>query len=122
MREKRLIHRINHITFAVSDLKEITSFYENTLGLKKTGDWPNYVVFDVGGLELAFEPGGKKGPKEGAPEIYMVVDDVDEAYAKLKEKGVRFATEPKDQYWGGRTAAFLDPDQNRFILVSSKKQ
>jgi catechol 2,3-dioxygenase-like lactoylglutathione lyase family enzyme len=118
---RRLIKRINHITFAVSDLKETTLFYEKILGLKKTGEWPNYVIFDVGGVDLAFEPGGKKGRKERAPDIFMLVDDVDEAYKKLKEKGAKFATEPKDQYWGGRTAAFLDPDENMFILVHFKK-
>jgi len=116
-----LIKKINHITFAVSDLKETTSFYENILGLKKTGEWPNYVIFDVGGTALAFEPGGKKGPKKDVPDIFMVVDDVDEAYKKLKEKCVKFVTQPKDQYWGGRTATFLDPDENMFILVHFKK-
>ena len=92
---KRLIKRINNITLAVSDLKETTSFYENTLGLKKTGEWSNYVIFDVGGLELAFEAGGKKERKEGAPDIFMLVDDVDEAYKKLRDKGVKFATEQR---------------------------
>ena len=52
----------------------------------------------------------------------MEVDDVDEVYRKLKEKGVKFATEPKDQYWGARTAIFLDPDEYRFILVRLKTQ
>ena len=117
----RLIKRINNITFAVSNLKETVSFYENTLGLKKTAEWNNYVMFDVGGMELAFEPGGKKGRKEGMPDVFMLVDDVDEVYNKLKEKGVKFATEPKDQQWGGRTAAFLDPDENMFVLVHFKK-
>ena len=117
-----MIKRINHITFAVSDLKKTTLFYENSLGLKKTGEWSNYVIFDVGGVELAFEPGGKKGRKEGAPDIFMIVDNVDDAYKKLKEKGVKFASEPKDQYWGGRTATFLDPDENMFILVQTKEE
>ena len=115
-----MIKRINHITFAVSDLKQTTSFYENVLELKKTGEWGNYVIFDVGGVELGFEPGGKKGRKEGMPDIFMLVDDVDAAYKKLKERGVIFLYEPKDQYWGGPTAAFLDPDENTFILVQSK--
>ncbi len=115
-----MIKRINHITFTASDLKEITRFYEDVLGLKKTGEWPNYVIFDVGGVELAFQPGGKKGRKEGAPSIFMIVDDVDDAYKKLREKGVKFVSEPKDQYWGGRTATFLDPDENMFILVQEK--
>lgn len=75
----------------------------------------------MGGIELAFEPGGKKGHKEGMPGVFMLVDDVDEAYKRLRQKGVKFATEPKDQYWGGRTAAFLDPDENKFILVHFKK-
>lgn len=116
-----MIKRINHITFFVSDLKKSVSFYEKILGLKKTGEWSNYAVFDVGGMDLALGPGGKKGRKEGAPDIYMSVDDVDEAYKNLKEKGVKFVTEPKNQYWGGRTATFLDPDDNMFILVSPKK-
>lgn len=112
-----MIKRINHISFAVSDLKEITRFYENVLGLKKTGEWSNYVIFDIGGVDLGFEPGGRKGRKEDAPDIFMLVDNVDDAYKKLKAKGVKFVSEPKDQYWGGRTASFLDPDENVFILV-----
>ena len=116
-----MIKRINNITFAVSDLKQTISFYENILGLKKTAEWTNYATFDVGGTDLAFGTGGRKGRKEGAPDVFMLVDDVDDAYMKLKEKGVKFASEPKDQYWGGRTAALLDPDDNVFILVHFKK-
>jgi len=116
-----MIKRINNITFAVSDLKETTRFYENILGLKKTGEWSNYVIFDVGGVDLAFGPGGKKGRKEAVPDVFMLVDDVDDDYKKLKEKGVKFVSEPKDQYWGGRTATFLDPDENMFILVQIKE-
>lgn len=33
-----MINRINNITFAVSDLKQTISFYENVLGLKKLGN------------------------------------------------------------------------------------
>ncbi len=108
----------------MSNLKETIAFYENILGLRKTAEWPNYVTFDVGGFDLAFEPGGKKeakiGHREGMPDVFMEVDDVDEVYRKLKAKGVKFATEPKDQYWGGRTAVFLDPDEYRFILTRLK--
>ena len=65
-------------------------------------------------MELGLEPDGKL-------EIFMLVDDVDEAYHNFKGKGVNFVTEPKDQCWGGRTAAFVDPDGNMFVLVSFKK-
>jgi len=109
-----LIRKIRNITFPVSDLKKAVDYYENILGLKKTGEWGNYAIFDVGGVELALEPKGRFM-------VFLLVDDVDEAYRIYKEKGVKFVTEPKDQYWGGRIAEFADPDGNKFILVSFKK-
>ena len=109
-----MIKKIQNVTFPVSNLKRAVDFYENVLGLKKTGEWGNYAIFDVGGVELALEPNEKFL-------IFLRVDDVDEAYKIYKEKGVKFVTEPKDQHWGGRTAEFADPDGNTFILVSSKK-
>jgi len=109
-----VIERINHLTFPVSDLKKAVDFYEKTLGLKKTGEWRNYVELDVGGVDLGFE-------LKGEQQIFMLTDDVDREYQDLKKKGVNFITEPKDQYWRGRTATFVDPDGNKFILVSLKK-
>jgi len=109
-----LIKKIQNITFPVSDLKRAVDFYENILGLKKTGEWSTYAIFDVDGVEFALEPREKF-------QIFLRVDDVDEAYKTFKQKGVKFVTEPKDQYWGGRTAKFIDPDGNEFILVSFKK-
>ena len=109
-----MIKKIQHITFPVSDLKRAVDFYESVLGLKKTGEWGNYAIFDVGGVELALEPKGKFY-------IFLLVNDVDEAYKVFKEKGVNFVSEPKDQYWGGRTAEFVDLDGNKFIIESLKK-
>ena len=107
-----MIKKIQNVTFPVSNLKRAVDFYENVLGLRKTGEWGNYAIFDVGGVEFALQPNERFS-------IFLCVDDVDEAYKIYKEKGVKFVTEPKDQYWGGRTAEFADPDGNKFILVSS---
>ena len=109
-----MIKKISHITFPVSDLKKTVAFYENILGLKKTGEWSTYAIFDVGGVELGLEPGGKL-------EVYMLVDDVDKAYKELKKKGVKFIAEPKDQQWGGRTATIVDPDGNAIIIEHFKE-
>jgi len=109
-----MIERVNHITLPVSDLKSAAAFYESVLSLKKTGEWPNYVEFEVGGIELGLEQNGKL-------EIFLLVENVDKVYQDLKEKGVKFATQPKDQHWGGRTAALVDPDGNMFTLVHFKK-
>ena len=112
-----MIKRVNHITLPVSDMKRAVHFYEKYLGLKKTrGEQdPNYVIFDVGGVEFGLELGGKL-------EIFLQVEDVDKAYKSLKKKGVKFLTEPKDQLWGGRTATLADPDGNMFTLVHFKSE
>jgi len=78
-----VIENLYHITFPVSDIKKTIAFYENILGLKKRGEWPNYAEFDVGGVHFGFEQKGKL-------EIFLLVDDVDKAYESLKKKGVEF--------------------------------
>jgi len=110
-----------NLTFHVSDFQQAVDFYENILGLPKKSQWHTYAVFDLGGIMLGLEPGGERGVKKGMPDIYLQVENLDEAYTELKDKGVRFLTEPKDQSWGARTAKFADPDENIFILVQIKK-
>lgn len=110
-----MIEKVYHITFPVSDLKRAMDFYENILGLKKTGEWPNYATFDVGGVQFGLEPDDRF-------EIFLLVDDVDRAYQELKGKGVKFVTRPKDRHWGARAATFIDPDGNKFTIETFKKQ
>jgi len=109
-----VIEKLYHITFPVSDIKKTVAFYEETLGLKKSGEWPNYVEFDVGGVHFGFEQKGKL-------EIFLIVDDVDKAYESLRKKGVKFLSEPKNMHWGARAATFIDPDGNKFTIEHFKK-
>jgi len=110
-----MIERLYHITFPISDVKKTIAFYEGFLGLKKRGEWPNYVEFDVGGVHFGFAQKGKL-------EIFLLVDDVDKAYQSLKEKGVQFVTQPKDMHWGARAATLVDPDGNKFTLEHFPKK
>jgi len=105
------VKRIPHITLGASDIKRTVSFYEEILGLEKIGEWPTYAIFDVAGVEVGFEPRQK-------PEICLLVDDVDKAYQDLRDKGVKFVAEPRDQHWGGRAATLVDPDGNIFVIES----
>lgn len=111
-----MIEKIENITIRISDLKKSINFYEKILGLKKRDEWSTYATFNIGDMMLGLDPDPK-----GELDIFLTVANVDEEYKNLKEKGVQFITEPKDQYWGGRTAIFKDPDGNKFIIVSYKK-
>jgi len=110
-----VIERVYYIRFPTSDLKRAVSFYENILGLKKTAEWPSGAIFDVGGVQFGLEVGQKL-------EIFLLVDDVDKVYQRLKEKGVKFVTEPKDQHWGARTATMIDSEGNMFTLEHFTKK
>jgi len=113
VKERSHIRRIPHITIGVSDTKKSVSFYQDVLGIEKIAEWPTYAIFDIAGVELGLEPKAKT-------EICLLVDDVDRAYQDLKDKGVKFVTEPRDEPWGGRTATFVDPDGNTLVIESFK--
>ena len=117
----QLIKRVNWLEVKVTDMKKAISFYRDVLGLKIKNEWSNYVIFDLAGtLTLAIMLGGKKGRKEGAPNIYLAVEDADKEYEELKAKGVNFVEPPKKQYWGGYAALFTDPDENLFYLTQTE--
>lgn len=111
-----MIKKIENLTIPVSNLKKAIAFYENILGLKKRDEWSTYATLKIGDMMLGLDPDPK-----AEIQIFVTVTNVDDEYKTLKEKGVQFLTEPKDQHWGGRTAMFKDPDGNKFILVSYKK-
>lgn len=105
------IRRIPYIRIGVSDLGKSISFHQDILGLEKISEWHTGAIFDIGGVELGLELKAKLG-------IFLLVDNVDKAYQSLKDEGVEFVDEPKDQPWGGRTATFVDPDGITFTIES----
>jgi predicted enzyme related to lactoylglutathione lyase len=111
-----VIEKIENITFPVKDLKRAVAFYETIVGLKKSEEWSNYATFDVGGTLFGLDPDPR-----AELQVYLRVANVDEEYKALKQRGLQSITEPKDTYWGGRTAVFQDPDGNKLILVSFKE-
>lgn len=109
MKKNGHVIKIPHITIGVSDLKKSVSFYQDIVGFEKLGEWPTYALFNVAGVTFGLQ-------LKGQLEICLLVDDLNKAYQHLKDKGARFATEPKDQPWGGQAATFADPDGNKVTI------
>jgi len=68
---------------------------------------------------LRFVTGKEKADKDvpsATSVIYFEVENLEESYSKLKNEGVEFITEPREQGWGGKTAVMLDPDRNLIVL------
>lgn len=112
-----MILRVWDVTFTVTDLERSVEFYENVLGLQKKYRFSTYAGFDCGGVEIGLLPGREAEARNEAPCVDFLVQDIDEAYRVLCERGVKFLKEPHDTLWGGRIALFTDPDGHRLQLV-----
>lgn len=114
-----MIKTVWSITFYVSDLKRATKFYQETLGLEKKYEYPSYVGFECGGLEIGLIPKPEEERKSSplSPAVEFLVDDADKVYKELKIEGVKLIKELHDEPWGGREATFTDPDGNVLEIV-----
>ncbi len=118
--------KLTHTRLLVDKYQECYFFYKNVVGFTSVwGDETSfYADFEAGDITLALFDrremsqaiGTENLPIESAPSMDKVslilnVDSVDEMYARFREKGVIFITEPTDrEEWGIRVAHFRDPD------------
>ncbi len=65
-------------------------------------------------LGLPLKPPGDEAP---GFEIGFKVDDVDQAFLELVQKGARAAMHPTTRAWGQRTAYVRDPDGHLIELA-----
>ena len=125
------IKKLNHVAIAVKDIEAALDFWENKLGLKL--DYIEEVPSETS--RVAFIPVGdslielvqptrddtgmaayleKRG--EGIHHLCVEVENIDETFNMLKEKGVRLInTEP--QVLPGRKMAFVHPKSANGVLV-----
>lgn len=131
-----MITKIHSTTVIVSDQAASLDFYVNKLGWEKRIDnmmGPDYrflTVAPVGAdAELVLGPANVLGVKAGTglyggmegmgdqSGISLTVENFDETYQLLVDRGVRFARPPEEMPWGDKGAWMLDPDGNSFFLV-----
>jgi len=122
----------DHIGVAVKDLEQAAEFFENVLGIKRTGieeveEQKVRVMFMPCG-ECEFEllettsPDGPVGRfieknGEGVQHVAIRVDDIDATLAELKEKGIRMIDETPRYGAGGARIAFVHPKVTHGILL-----
>jgi predicted enzyme related to lactoylglutathione lyase len=104
---------IKGLTYAIvttDDVPRARTFFIEKLGLSTEDDMGDaFSQFTTrAGTLWAIMSRPKHAPQGGA-ELYLEVDDVDEAYRIWKERGVEVVTEPHVEPFG-RTFAFKDPD------------
>lgn len=116
---------ITQLLIPVDDFERGVSFYRDVLGIPLLFSAPPQMAFFQCGavrLLVGVTPVGQK-PQRGSA-IYFSVQDIEEVYASLREKGVEFKATPhvvnrsaQSETW---LAEFVDPDENQLALMSEK--
>lgn len=126
------VKHIDHIGIAVKGIKAAGRFYTDILGLKiadieKVADQKVNVAFipitdsEVELLEST-DPDGPvaryiDARGEGIQHVAFRVENIEEALAELKEKGVRLIDQTPRNGAGGAKIAFIHPKETNGVLV-----
>ena len=123
-----MIRGIKFVGIPVGDQDVALRFYTEALGFKVVTDQPftptqRWIELMIPGADSGlalFTPEGQEDRIGEFQSISFWCDDVFATTAMLKQKGVSFDQDPKEESWG--TSAILrDPDGNRFVLSSRGK-
>jgi len=89
------VSRLGQVQIGTQDVERAADFYENVLGLKLLFKAPpGLAFFDCGGVRLMLDHPDKPEFIHPSSILYFAVPDIQAAYARMKEKGVKFEDEP----------------------------
>jgi DNA-binding CsgD family transcriptional regulator/predicted enzyme related to lactoylglutathione lyase len=116
---------IAQISRTVSDIQLAERWYGQVLGMTHLYTFGKLAFFDCGGARLYLQEGSSPASPESI--IYFRVEDIEQAYASLKDKGVEFTNAPHmihrhpdgTEEW---LAAFQDPDGRPLAIMAQVRR
>jgi len=115
--ETEMINGVNHITFAVRDLKESIKFYKDLLGLRLVAHWDKGAYLLAGNMWIALnvDKTTRTEPSSDYSHIAFNVLSID--YPKLKVRLIKAGVETfKENSSEGDSFYFLDPNGHKLEL------
>src|SRR5262245_11587978 len=119
---------------AVSDVRRAMNFYQSVFGFKAKSvmDSPHGVMHAELMLRdtiLMLSPESRQQNNLSAATIgntpmtlYILVDDVDDVFAKAVSAGAQVLMPVMDMFWGDRCGTVSDPDGNKWMIATHKSQ
>ena len=115
-----------HVVLAVSDVERSKAFYGQAFGWQPHLEWPeSYAELDLPGDDWlglyrrdGFARSAGAAPAQPRPgeqtgtELYVRVNDLDEAIRRLRRAGATRLSALGPREWGDEAAYFADPDGN----------
>ncbi|RUS45819.1 VOC family protein [Cohnella sp. AR92] len=123
--------RVSLITIGAYELPTLRRFYQS-LGWAETEiSSDTYAVFRTAGVLLSIFPieelykDANLSEVKPIPEFRGVTlainldkrEDVDLVIEEVRKRGGRIVKEPEDAFWGGRSAYFMDPENNAWEVA-----
>jgi predicted enzyme related to lactoylglutathione lyase len=119
MSTQQLVGGVDFAGMPTRDLQKAASFYEETLGLRRSAYLPerNYAEFETGNLTLSVYNPEQMGLEHSTNPnaLALHVEDVEQARATLEGRGVVFQGDTFDT-GVCHMAFFTDPDGNALML------
>ena len=117
--------RIGQIGILVQDLDSAVAFYRDKLGVKHLFTAPGMAFFELEGMRLML---GQASLSEQKPPtstfLYYLVDDIQQAFHTLVERGVTPVEEPELAHRAGGRELWLaqlkDLDSNPVVLMCER--
>src|SRR5260370_24878413 len=98
---------LNQVTLPASDVAASVAFYKKLGLIQIVEDLPKYARFECpdGGSTFSIHR-AEDIPKSSGIVIYFEFQDLDVRVKELKQRGITFDCEPRDQPWLSREAHF----------------
>ena len=117
---------IGQIAMNAQDIQRAVKFYRDALGMRFLFEAPpKMAFFDCGGVRLMLSLPENADFDHPGSVLYFRVDDIDQAHATLKERGVNFvdaphliARMPDHELW---MTFFKDSEGNTLALMAEKR-
>ena len=117
---------IGQIAMNATDIPRAVAFYRDTLGMRLLFEAPpKMAFFDCAGVRLMLSLPETPEYDHPGSVLYFRVDDIDQAHAQLKERGVSFqdkphliARMPDHELW---MTFFKDSEGNTLALMAEKR-
>jgi methylmalonyl-CoA/ethylmalonyl-CoA epimerase len=117
---------IGQVAMNATDIPRAVAFYRDALGMRLLFEAPpKMAFFDCGTVRLMLSLPETAEYDHPGSVLYFRVDDIDQAYAQLKERGVMFrdqphliARMPDHELW---MTFFKDSEGNTLALMAEKR-
>ena len=107
------------VIYHAPDIAKAKAWYAAALGVNPYFDEPFYVGFDIGGYELGLDPDVSGVTAGNNAVAYWGVSDIDDAYARMVDRGAQPRQPVKGVGGGIKVASVADPFGNVIGLIQN---